>query len=154
MRRIVNTIDIAASPHAIYAALRDLGTYPTWLRHSLVYRGTTTKAGADPTYQDSTMLGRMPGSLIADTPDHELRFHQRKPSGALDAVIEYDVADDGTTELTRVTRIGELTTHGVLRAVQPVLVRMAAAESRRTMAALKAHVEAAPPASPTARHEG
>jgi hypothetical protein len=121
----------------VYRALRELGSYPRWLRHSLVYRGTST--GGHGEYVDATTVGRMRGRLIEDDPDRMLRFHQAVRSGGVDADIRYAV--DGTPASTRVTRIGELTTRGVFRAMQPVLVRMAAAESRRTMRALKAHVE-------------
>ena len=142
MVRFTNTIDIDAPAHDVYAALRAVGAYPTWLGHSMVYRGTRTAgpiADASGRYQDSTMVGRMNGELIEDVPDHALQFHQRKPSGTLDALIRYDI--DATGSGTHLTRVGELTTHGMLRAVQPMLVRMAAAESARTMKALKSHVE-------------
>ena len=138
MRTITSTIDIAAPRHEVYLALRTLDAYPGWLHHSMVYRGTRTAATSDG-YVDSTTVGRMRGALVAEVPDRSLRFHQAKPSGSVDASIRYDlVAVDGRT---RVVRVGELTTLGVFRAMQPVLVRMAAAESRRTMRALKAHVE-------------
>jgi uncharacterized protein YndB with AHSA1/START domain len=142
MVRITHTIDIDAPPQEVYAAIRGLDGYPTWLAHSIVYRGTRTRtprAGAALAYEDSTMVGRMRGELLAEVPDHALEFHQAKPSGSLDARIRYDVDVAGT--VTRVTRVGELTTHGMLRIVQPILVRMASRESARTMKALKAHVE-------------
>lgn len=138
MRTITNTIDIAAAPHDVYVALRTLDDYPGWLHRSVVYRGTRAADGSG-AYVDSTTVGRMRGTLTGEDPDRSLRFHQAKPSGSVDASIRYDLAAvDG---LTRVVRVGELTTHGVFRAMQPVLVRMAAAESRRTMRALKAHAE-------------
>jgi hypothetical protein len=85
------------------------------------------------------MVGRMSGELVEEVPDHALQFHQAKPSGGLDALIRYDVGVVSTG--TRVIRVGELTTHGMLRIVQPILLRMAARESERTMKALKAHLE-------------
>ncbi len=142
MVRITNAIDIDASPQQVYSALRALGAYPTWLRHSIVYRGTTTRtagAAAGLAYEDSTMVGRMRGELVEDVPDRVLQFHQRKPSGRLDAVIRYHLEADGTG--THLTRVGEMTTRGALRLVQPVLLRMAGAESERTMKSLKAYVE-------------
>lgn len=149
MKSFTDTIQIDAPARDVYATLRAVDAYPAWLGHSLVYRGTRvpTAAAAVPapgsaTYVDSTMVGRMRGELIDDIPDHELRFHQAKPSGRVDALIVYGVEDRGG--VTRVTRIGQLTTHGVYRAVEPMFVMMAARESRRTMRALKAHIEAAP----------
>jgi hypothetical protein len=143
MRSFTNTIDIDAPAHDVYVALRSVDDYAAWLRHSVVYRGTRTPPPqADPprpTYEDSTMIGRMRGELIEDVPDRELRFHQSKRSGRVDALIVYDVSSSGGR--TTVTRVGELTTHGVYRMVEPVFVRMASAESDRTMKALKAHVE-------------
>ncbi|MGO4104977.1 SRPBCC family protein [Leifsonia sp. YAF41] len=142
MVRITNTIDIDASTEQVYSALRTLDAYPTWLRHSTVYHGTkmpTPQAGATLTYEDSTMVGRMRGELIEDVPDHALQFHQSKPSGSLDALIRYDL--DAAETGTHLTRVGELTTHGMLRMVQPILLRMAAAESERTMKSLKTHCE-------------
>lgn len=142
MVRIMNTIDIDASTEQVYSALRTLDAYPTWLRHSTVYRGTkmpTPQAGATLTYEDSTMVGRMRGELVEDVPDHALQFHQSKPSGSLDALIRYDL--DAAETGTHLTRVGELTTHGMLRMVQPILLRMAAAESERTMKSLKTHCE-------------
>ena len=137
MKRIEDTIEIEAPPHDVYLALRTLDAYPGWLRHSIVYRGT--RVGGPGGYVDTTTVGRMSGRLLEDEPDRMLHFHQAVRSGGVDADIRYAV--DGTAASTRVTRVGELTTHGVFRAMQPVLVRMAAAESRRTMRALKAHVE-------------
>jgi uncharacterized protein YndB with AHSA1/START domain len=142
MVRITNTIDIDASTQRVYSALRALDAYPSWLRHSRVYRGTKVRmspAGASLTYEDSTMVGRMPGELVEDVPDRALQFHQAKPSGGLDALIRYDLDAAGTG--THVTRIGDLTTHGMLRVVQPMLLWMAAAESERMMRSLKAHLE-------------
>jgi uncharacterized protein YndB with AHSA1/START domain len=142
MVRIVNTIDIDAPAREVYAAIRALDVYPTWLGHSIVYRGTKARrprAVASLAYEDSTMVGRMPGEVVEEVPDHALQFHQAKPSGSLDALIRYDLAVAGTG--TRVTRVGELTTHGMLRIVQPVLLRIASRESERTMKALKAHLE-------------
>jgi uncharacterized protein YndB with AHSA1/START domain len=142
MVRITNTIDIDAPTQDIYAAIRALDVYPTWLGHSIVYRGTkarTARAGASLSYEDSTMVGRMPGEIVEEVPDHALQFHQAKPSGSLDALIRYDLGVVSTG--TRVIRVGELTTHGMLRIVQPILLRMASRESERTMKALKAHLE-------------
>lgn len=142
MVRITNTIDIDASTQHVYSALRALDAYPTWLRHSPVYRGTkmrTPQAGAALTYEDSTMVGRMRGELVEDVPDHALQFHQIKASGSLDALIRYDL--DAAGAGTHLTRVGELTTRGMFRIVQPILLRMAAAESERTLKSLKAHLE-------------
>lgn len=144
MKSFTNTIDIEAPAHDVYLALRSVDGYAAWLTHSMVYRGTrapATPPDASPTYEDSTMIGRMRGELIEEVPDRELRFHQAKRSGRVDALIVYDVTDAG--DRTTVTRVGELTTHGVYRVVEPMFVRMAAAESARTMKALKAHVERA-----------
>jgi len=146
MRSFTVTIQIDAPAHDVYSTLRAVDAYPAWLGHSLVYRGTRVPTAAadvpapdSSTYVDRTMVGRMRGELIDDVPDHELRFHQAKPSGSVDALIVYGVEDRGG--VTRVTRIGQLTTHGVYRAVEPMFVMMAARESRRTMRALKAHIE-------------
>jgi len=142
MVRITNEIDIDAPTHDVYLAVRALDAYPSWLGHSLVYRGTTItgiRDGTTITYEDSTTVGRMPGELVEDVPDHTLRFHQRRPSGSLDALIRYDLTASATG--THLSRVGEMTTHGILRAMQPVLLRMATAESTRTMKALKAHAE-------------
>ena len=157
MVRITNTIDIDASTQQVYSALRALDAYPTWLTHSTVYHGTkmrtpqagtpqggtplvrTVQAGTPLTYEDSTMVGRMQGELVEDVPNHALGFHQRKPSGSLDAHIRYDL--EATDTGTHVTRVGDLTTHGMLHLMQPMLLRMAAAESERTMTSLKTHVE-------------
>ncbi|WP_285115018.1 SRPBCC family protein [Leifsonia sp. fls2-241-R2A-40a] len=136
MRRITNTIDIDAPAHEVYLALRAVDEYPAWLHHSMVYRGTRGRVAG---YEDTTMVGRMPGQVVEEVPDRALRFHQAKRSGSIDADIRYDL--DGTGPVTHVTRVGELTTHGFFRATQPMLVWMAAAESRRTMRALKSHVE-------------
>ncbi|CAM5452242.1 SRPBCC family protein [Leifsonia shinshuensis] len=147
MRSFTDTIEIDAPAHDVYATLRAVDAYPGWLTHSMVYRGTRVPPGqaapppdGPPTYVDATMIGRMRGELVDDVPDRELRFHQAKPSGRVDALIVYDVEDSGG--VTRVTRVGQLTTHGMYRAVEPMFVMMAARESRRTMKALKAHVEA------------
>ncbi|WP_431277167.1 SRPBCC family protein [Leifsonia poae] len=142
MVQFTNEIDIGAPVQDVYDALRAIDAYPTWLRHSTVYRGT--KAGKpsghpESTYEDHTTVGRMPGELVEDVPFHTLRFHQAKPSGSLDARIRYTV--DVTESGTHLTRVGEMTTHGMLRMMQPVLIRMAAMESERTLKALKLYVE-------------
>ena len=139
MVRIVNVIDIQAPAEEVYRTLRALDAYPTWLTHSLVYRGTAAEASPPGGYVDATTVGRMRGELEEDVPERTLRFHQAKPSGSVDAIIRYELEPRGTG--VQVTRIGELTTHGMLRVAQPVLVRMAAGESKRTMAALKRHLE-------------
>ena len=140
MRQITDTIDIQAPAHDVYRALRALDAYPGWLGHSVVYRGTRLRSPEGSAfYEDATTVGRMRGELVEEVPDHALHFHQAVRSGGVDADIRYTV--DAAGPVTRVTRVGELTTHGAFRAMQPVLVRMAAAESRRTMRALKQHIE-------------
>ncbi|MGO4535221.1 SRPBCC family protein [Leifsonia sp. 2MCAF36] len=140
MKQFVNTIDIEAPVHEVYLALRTLDAYPAWLGRSVVYRGTRVpRPTSSDVYEDTTTIGRMRGQLVDERPDRELHFHQAVRSGRVDADIRYAV--DPAGPVTRVTRVGEVTTHGAFRAMQPVLVRMAAAESRRTMRALKAHVE-------------
>lgn len=143
MVQITNTIDIDAPAERVYSTLRALDAYPSWLKHSTVYRGTKAPpapSGSSLTYEDSTMVGRMRGEIVEDTPARALQFHQRTASGSLDARIRYEL--DAAAAGTRLTRTGELATHGILRLAQPILVRMAAAESDRMMTALKAHVEA------------
>ncbi|AWB90062.1 SRPBCC family protein [Salinibacterium hongtaonis] len=140
MVQIRDSIDIQAPPSEVYAALRDLAVYPSWLTHSVVYRGTKVTASASGlSYEDSTMVGRMHGELVEDVPDHALHFHQHLSSGGLDAHIRYSL--DATGTATHLTRVGDMTTKGVLHMMQPMLVRMAAAESKRMMGALKARVE-------------
>lgn len=140
MRQITDTIEIEAPAHEVYVVLRGVDSYTAWLRHSIVYRGTRVRPPGSPArYEDSTTIGRMAGVLVEDEPDRALHFHQAVRSGRVDADIRYAVASEG--RVTRVTRVGELTTHGAFRAMEPMLVRMAAAESRRTMRALKQHVE-------------
>ncbi|RZU67061.1 polyketide cyclase/dehydrase/lipid transport protein [Microterricola gilva] len=142
MVRITNTIDIDASAMRVYSTLRALDAYSSWLGHSTVYRGTeerTPQAEGSLSYEDTTMVGRMRGEIVEDVPEHVLQFHQSKPNGSLDAVIRYELEATGAG--THLTRFGDLTTHGILRIVQPILLRMAAAESERTMTALKRHLE-------------
>ncbi|AMB59794.1 SRPBCC family protein [Microterricola viridarii] len=142
MVRITNTIDIEAPAERVYSVLRALDAYPSWLKHSTVYRGTSApvaQSGPSPRYEDSTMVGRMRGEIVEDVPARALQFHQRTASGSLDAGIRYELGAAGAG--TRLTRTGELTTHGILRLAQPMLVRMAAAESKRMMTSLKAHLE-------------
>ncbi|PPL17651.1 SRPBCC family protein, partial [Microterricola pindariensis] len=133
MVRITNTIDIEAPAERVYSTLRALDAYPSWLKHSTVYRGTRAPAAqatqdeASQRYEDSTMVGRMRGEIVEEAPARALQFHQRTASGSLDARIRYELAAAGAG--TRLTRTGELTTHGILRLGQPMLVRMAAAES-------------------------
>ena len=65
MKSFTNTIDIEAPAHDVYLALRSVDGYAAWLTHSMVYRGTrapATQPDASPTYEDSTMIGRMRGA--------------------------------------------------------------------------------------------
>ena len=146
MPTTTSTIDleIARAPGEVFAALTHLGTLPEQIGASATYRGTVAVSD-DPvrtgsTYVDRTPIGRLLGEVVELEADRRIVFHQATPDGRLSIRITYQL--EPRPAGTRVLRIGEITTHGWLAVVHPVVVRSTRGENRRTMASLKASLEA------------
>ena len=140
------TIDlqIGRPPAAVFAALTHLNTLRRQIGGSATYRGTVdvsddpVRAGS--TYADITPIGRLRGEVVEAEPDRRVVFLQRTAYGRLSIRITYELEPSAVG--TRLVRTGEITTRGWLAAVHPIVVRSTRSENQRTMASLKASLEA------------
>jgi uncharacterized protein YndB with AHSA1/START domain len=143
-------VDIARPPEAVFAALTHLGSMGDRLGRSTSYAGTVdvsddpVRAGS--TYTDRTPLGRLRGEVRELEPDRRVVFRQATAGGGLTVLISYDLRP--TAAGTRLTRTGRITTRGALGLLHPIVVRATVAENRRTMARLRASLEATEPSDP------
>jgi uncharacterized protein YndB with AHSA1/START domain len=137
------SVEIAAPPAAVYAALAHLPGYAEWLDRSRTYRATVdvsdTPVRQGSTYTDHISGDVMQGEVLKCEPDRLLLFRQRSHKGDLDITIRYQLTPVGSR--TRVDRTGAIVTRGRYRLVHPVVVAVTKRENRRTLAALKAHLE-------------
>jgi uncharacterized protein YndB with AHSA1/START domain len=137
------SVEIAAPPEAVFAALTDLPGYAGWLDQSRVYRSTVEVSDVPvrqgSTYRDHISGDVMHGEVLSCEPPALLLFRQRSGKGGLDITIRYELMPTGTG--TRLDRTGIIRTRGRYRLAHPVVVAVTKRENRRTLAALKAHLE-------------
>jgi uncharacterized protein YndB with AHSA1/START domain len=137
------SVDIAAPPEAVFAVLADLPGYAGWLARSRTYRATVevsdTPVRPGSTYRDHISGDVMHGEVVACEPPRLIVFRQRSGRGDLDITIRYELTPSGSG--TRLDRTGTILTRGRYRLAHPVVLAVTKRENRRTLAALKAHLE-------------
>ncbi|GAB3576030.1 hypothetical protein GCM10027406_08430 [Leifsonia lichenia] len=137
------TVDIAASPDLVFAALADLDGYPGWLpRTRTSASGATVRKGTR--YTDASLIGTAHGTVVEYEPVRLLVFQQtaapkRSGGSALSLTIRYELTPiDGGT---RVVRTGAVEARGLIRAVGRLAASAIGSENRRTLRVLKEHLE-------------
>lgn len=137
------SVEIAASPAAVFAALADLPGYAAWLSRSGTYRATVdvsdTPVRQGSTYVDHISGDVMRGEVLVCEPGRCLVFRQTSSKGDLDITIRYQLTPVGSR--TRIDRTGTIVTRGRYLLAHPLVVAVTKRENRRTLAALKAHLE-------------
>jgi uncharacterized protein YndB with AHSA1/START domain len=140
------TVEIAAPPEVVFAALADLSGYAGWLPQSRTYRSTVDVSDVPvrlgSTYRDHISGDVMHGEVLACEPPALLVFRQHSGRGDLDISIRYELTAAGSG--TRLDRTGTIRTRGRYRLAHPIVVAVTKRENRRTLGALKAHLERAP----------
>ncbi|HEX7975777.1 MAG TPA: SRPBCC family protein [Anaerolineales bacterium] len=137
------SIEINRSPEAVFNSIADLANYRRWLPPSKTYAETIDisdlpiKAGT--TYRDKNTTNIMLGEVRAYTPYSLIVFHQATEKPSLDITIRYELSLAGSG--TRLARTTTIATFGLLRLIQPILVRRIRQENERTLQALKAYLE-------------
>ena len=132
----------------IFDVIVDFDGQDRWLTDSLVYRGTTVATSGPvsvgTTYRESAPTGDRNGTVTAL--DRPTRLECRQPLslrprvGTVDVNLRYRLETTGSGS-TRVDRVVALGIPWWLMPLRPVLIRIFRAESRRTLAALKAYTE-------------
>lgn len=147
MPTTTSTIELAIGrpPTVVYDALTRLDRLRARIDTSSTYRGTVDVSD-DPvrvgsTYVDRTPIGRFQGRVLELEPNRRVAFRQVTTRNDLDIRITYLL--EPTTEGTLLVRTGEITTRRWLAPVHLIVVWATRAENRRTMARLKATLEAA-----------
>ncbi len=138
--------EISRPPEAVFALIADITHYGRWLSPSSAYRETTdvsdTPIKAGTTYVDKNPRGMMTGQVTEYQPYTRIGFHQTQKNPNLDVTIRYQLTPvAGGTRLERSTTI---VASGLARLIQPLVVGMTRRENQRTLAALKAYLEAQP----------
>ncbi|KRC47113.1 hypothetical protein ASE16_17340 [Leifsonia sp. Root227] len=142
-KETIVTIDIAASPDRVFAALADLDGYPGWLPRTRT-SASGAAVGKGTAYTDASLIGTAHGTVLEYEPVRLLVFQQKaapKRSGgsALSITIRYELTPiEGGT---RVVRTGAMVASGLIRAVGPLAASAIASENRRTLRVLKEHLE-------------
>jgi Polyketide cyclase / dehydrase and lipid transport len=148
MIEIRSESDIQCLASTIFDVIVDFRGQDRWLTDSLVYRGTTViTSGAvavGTTYRESGPTGDRSGTVTELNRPTTLACRQpltmRPRVGTVDVTLRYTLTTSGSAS-TRVVRVVTLGIPWWLKPLQPVLVRMFTAESRRTLCALKAYTE-------------
>ena len=141
------TVEIGRPPEVVFDLIADIPGYSRWLPSSGNYSGTVdvsespVKLGT--TYLDTNPVNRMNGEVTAYQPPARITFHQATPKPGMDVTVRYELSS--TAEGTHLERTTSVRTGGVLRLLQPIVVRRTRQENQRTLAALKAYLEAQSP---------
>jgi uncharacterized protein YndB with AHSA1/START domain len=147
MTVLVLTADIASPPATVFATLADFNGYRRWLKPSGTYNSTeVAEAIRKGTAYSDHVSGRiLRGKVLEYEPDRLLLLHQATDSGDLAITIRYELMPIASG--TRLVRTGTISTSGWLRLAHPVVIGVTRAENRRTLAALKTHLEGSQSAS-------
>ncbi|GGR34748.1 SRPBCC family protein [Deinococcus ruber] len=133
------TLETKATPEQAFEDVRDVSAFSSWLSPSLSYRGTTTpspgRALLGTRYVDHTTIGDMAGEVVEFQVHRRITFSQQPQRLGLALRITYDLEPALTG--TKITRVGRITTTGVLALIHPVVVFAIRSENRRTMKRLK-----------------
>jgi uncharacterized protein YndB with AHSA1/START domain len=137
------SLDIERPPKAVFELLADIAHYRRWLPPSKTYSETvdisdsSVKQGT--TYLDRNSTNVLHGEVTAYQPHSQITFHQATPKPGLDVTVRYELSP--TAEGTHLERTTSVRTGGILRLLQPIVVRRTRQENQRTLAALKAYLE-------------
>ena len=137
------SIEIYQPPEAVFALIADLANYGRWLAPSTTYAETVeiseNPVRAGTTYRDVNTSNAMRGLVQECTPYSLIVFHQETEKPGLAITARYELAPmEGGMRLERTTI---LTTAGLLRLAQPVVVARTRAENARALQAMKAYLE-------------
>jgi len=137
------SIEINRPPEAVFRLIADLANYHRWLPPSKTYAATVdisdTPIQAGTTYRDKNTSNVLLGEVRAYSPYSLIVFHQGTEKKSLDITIRYELSPSGNG--TRLERTTTITTFGVLRLLQPIVVGQIRQENERTIRALKAYLE-------------
>ncbi len=144
------TIHTSASAAEAFGVVADLSSYASWLPRSASYRGTDLeRTSASPLlgtrYADRTPLGLVEGVVTEVEVGRRIRFRQALRDRSLSIDITYEFEDDVAGSTVR--RTGDISVGGRLRPLARVVVLLTRAENRRTMRALRRHLDSLSPAA-------
>jgi uncharacterized protein YndB with AHSA1/START domain len=148
MVEITSESEIESPAATIFDVIVDFRGQHRWLTDSVVYRGTTVittgPVTVGTTYRESGPTGDRNGRVTELERPTTLACRQpltlRPRVGVVDVTLRYNLSTTGL-DSTRVERVVTLGIPWWLKPLQPVLVRMFRAESKRTLGALKAYAE-------------
>ncbi|MFN8451443.1 MAG: SRPBCC family protein [Anaerolineae bacterium] len=141
------SVDIERPPEAVFDLLADIAHYHRWLPPSKTY-SETVEISDSPIKQGTTYVDRnstnvLYGEVIEYQPPTRIVFHQASEKPGLDVTIRYVLTP--TASGTHLERTTTIRTARLLRLLQRLVVQRIREENGRTLAALKAHLEAQAP---------
>lgn len=139
------TVDINRPPQAVFELIADIAHYRRWLAISQNYVDTInisdTPIKVGTTYIDQTPTRVvLHGEVREYQPYSRIVFFQESQQDGLHVTISYALSPTGNG--THVERTTNVRTSKSLRLLQPLVVRRIRGENKRTLAALKAYLEA------------
>ena len=136
--------EIHRPPEVVFEALADITHYSRWLPPSKTYIGTVDiselpiKQGT--TYVDKNTTGDMRGDVREYQPYTGIAFHQVGKRPDIEITVRYRLTP--IAQGTRLERTTSIAFSGVYRLLQPIAVPRIRQENARTLALLKAYLEA------------
>jgi len=128
----------------VFNLVADLAHYSRWLPPSKTYMETSeisdTPIKQGTTYVDKNTSNTMHGEIREFAPYSRIVFHQTSKGRDLDITARYDLSPHGNG--THLARTVTISTAGILRLLQPIVVSRTRQENLRLLDALKAHLEA------------
>jgi uncharacterized protein YndB with AHSA1/START domain len=142
------TIDINGPREKIFDLIADLAHYDRWLPGSRVFGGMAQVSSAPPGIGTTYADGPMRGTITEFEPPERITFEQSMPvkvlllTGKLALRVRYTLEETGNDgQATHVIREVTFDLHGVLKAMQPLLVGTIRRESGRMLEMMKRYVE-------------
>ena len=140
------SVDINRPPEAVFNLLADIAHYSKWLPPSKTYIETTDISDMPirqgTTYVDKNTNGVMLGHVDEYQPYSRIVFHQIGKNPNVEVRAQYQLSP--TSQGTHLERTTTVVMSGIFRLLQPIGVRQVRAENERTLAILKAYLEAQP----------
>jgi carbon monoxide dehydrogenase subunit G len=152
MPALHSTIHIDSPSETVFVLTADLPQYDRWLPRSRAFDAVTqvshVPVGLGTTYVNTGPSGAIHGSITDYHLPARIAFRQSMRiklllfAGTLDMHIRYTLEPAG--HATRVDKDVAFDTHGVLKAVQPIIVTTIRWESKRLLQVMKRYVETLP----------
>jgi len=144
MPSFAHTVQVAASPEAVYAIIDDTDRTPEWLRRCTKIDNPANghnNVGTPLTYhyKDGRRTGQMDGKIITHEPGR--RFAMNFVDAMTDVTVNFETAPGADAGSTRLTHSIDIKTKGFGKLFTPIIKKTLPTQTTDAMEQLKALAE-------------